>query len=246
MKTIIANWKMNLNVPASVAHFVKLSEVVAADDSIEVVLCPTYLALQTLNIENKVGKFKLGAQNCNAQDNGALTGEVSAEMLVGVATHVIIGHSERRRKYGETDQDINQKVLAALRHNLKPILCIGENQNEPMEDTLRRQLDGGLMGLSADQLDQVIIAYEPVAAIGVGRALSLVDIEHATEIIASQIDYMFGQNLPTKIIYGGSVDEMNSADILSINKINGLLVGGASLDVYKFAKIVEIAKARVE
>lgn len=244
MKTIVANWKMNLGVPSSVAHFVRLSEQIATNDNVEVVLCPTYLALQTLNLENQNGQFKLGAQNCNAEDAGALTGEVSAEMLVGVASHVIVGHSERRKKYGETDHDVNQKLLAVLRHNLTPILCIGEDKGESATDVLRQQLDGGLTGVNTRQIGQVIIAYEPIAAIGSGHAPNVGDIARVVEVIKSQLTYMFGRNISAKILYGGSVDDRNAENILLINGIDGLLVGGASLDAPKFAKIVEIAKAR--
>jgi len=242
MKIIVANWKMNLNVPESYAYFVRLSEAIEPGPDVEVVLCPTYLALQTLNMQNIPGRFKLGAQNCNAEDKGAQTGEVSAAMLVGVADYVIVGHSERRKLFGETDYQINRKVLAALRHGLKPILCIGEDKNEDIDETLRCQIDSGLLCVRPEQIGQIIIAYEPVYAIGSGRTSSMNDIAKAVGIIKSQINYMFGSDAETKITYGGSVDETNTAEILSIPGVDGLLVGGASLNVVKFAKIVEIAR----
>lgn len=242
MTIIIANWKMNLNVPQSSAYFVKLSETVIPNESAEIVLCPTFLALQTLHLQNDLGKFKLGAQNCNALDDGALTGEVSAGMLVGVADYIIIGHSERRQNFSETDHDVNQKIKAALRHGLRPILCIGERKNESVEEVLQTQLNGGLSGVRPDQIDQIIIAYEPISAIGSGQTPTMDEIAHAIQIIRAHIFAMFGTGANVKLAYGGSVDDSNVADILDIKGINGLLVGGASLDAVKFVRIVEEVK----
>jgi len=268
MKIIVANLKMNLNVPASAAYFVELGEALNSigsphqllalhdqystslrpgvgagqADPIEIVVCPTFLALQTLNMLNDPKIFSLGAQNCSGSEDGAYTGEVSASMLAGIAEYVIVGHSERRRLLHETDHEINQKVLAALRHGLKPILCVGEDRNEDADDVLRRQLDGGLSAVQTNQLDQVLIAYEPVYAIGSGRTAIAGDISRAVNTIKSQVEYMFGAG--TRILYGGSVDDTNASQMASINGIDGLLVGGASLNVLKFAKIVnEMRKA---
>ena len=239
MNIIVANWKMNLNVPESSAYFVKLSELITDDDGAEIVLCPTFLALQTLHLQNNANKFKLGSQNCNALDSGPLTGEVSAKMLAGIVDYVIVGHSERRCKFGETDHDVNQKIKAVLGRGLIPILCIGERQNESIEETLQTQLNGGLSGIRSDQISQVVIAYEPVYAIGSRQIPTMGEIAHAVQIIQSHIASMFGVNAEARIIYGGSVDDSNAIEILSIAGVDGLLVGRASLDAVKFARIVK-------
>jgi triosephosphate isomerase len=239
-KTVVGNWKMNLNVPESLAHLGRLSELIKNTDGVEVVLCPTFLSLLAVRVKGR-DKFRFGAQNCSASDSGARTGEVSASMLKGIAEYVIVGHSERRQIFHETDGIINQKLLAAIHHGIRPILCIGEEQNQPAEDVLRSQIDGGLHSVRPNVLDQIIIAYEPIWAIGSGRTPTVDDIASAANIIRSQIKYMYGRDAKIRVLYGGSVDENNALEILGAGGVDGLLVGGASLNPQKFATIVEIA-----
>ncbi|GHU08753.1 triosephosphate isomerase [Alphaproteobacteria bacterium] len=254
---------MNLGVPESLAHLGRLSELITDTDGVEVVLCPTFLSLlavkarqQSLDSPIKSandktdwilgqaqndGRILFGAQDCFPADTGVFTGAVSAAMLAGIADYCLVGHSERRQIFHETDDDVNQKLLATIRHGIRPILCIGEGQNEPVEDVLRSQIDAGLHSVRVDVLDQITIAYEPVWAIGNGRTPTVDDIASAVSIIRSQIEYMYGRNARIRVLYGGSVDENNAEQILNIRDVDGLLVGGASLDATKFARIVEIA-----
>ncbi|MDR1197303.1 MAG: triose-phosphate isomerase [Candidatus Nomurabacteria bacterium] len=253
MKYIVGNWKMNLNVPESAACFLRVRELVRAQnddlgDGATVVICPTFLALQTLNIEND-SEIRLGAQNCNAQDSGALTGEVSAVMLKGIADYVLVGHSERRQNFHETDADVNEKLLACLRHNLRPIVCVGETLRQrkagQTDTVLRNQLDGALQGVRASEANKIIVAYEPIWAISTvsnGEIPSPNDLAQAIQTIKSQLGFMFGDKNAIPVLYGGSVDDQNAAEILKIEAVEGFLVGGASLNPQKFATIVKIAR----
>jgi triosephosphate isomerase len=244
-KMVVANWKMNFNISESVAHFDKVAEM--SDDylGVDVVVCPTFLSLFPLWVRNK-GRVKLGAQNCNAKDAGALTGEVAAAMLDGVADYVIVGHSERRKLFHETNAEINHKVISCLKHGLKPIICVGETLNERQEaktdQVIREQLDGALMMVQPDAVINTTIAYEPVWAIGSGQTPTGLDLSKVIETIHSQFDFMFGGDFQPQILYGGSVDENNVENFLSIDGVGGFLVGGASLNSKKFDTIIRKVK----
>lgn len=246
-KLIVGNWKMNLNTHEASLYLHKLSGMVKVRRDVDVVLAPTLLALQSLSLQVDRRQFKLAVQNLYWRDHGAFTGEVSANQLRGVADYAIIGHSERRHIFHESDKDIRNKVQAAIRNHIAPILCIGETAAERMagetKDILHDQLIGGLANITSEELEKVTIAYEPVWAIGSGDNAMPDDVKEVVKTIHMQIKHLYGagavKNLA--VLYGGSVNPHNTADYLAIDGIDGLLVGGASLDAHDFSEI--IAKA---
>lgn len=244
MKYLIGNWKMNLSIGESLDLLEELKKSIDDYKPLEVVLCPSLLALMPVYSKNN-GYFSIGAQNCFYEDKGSYTGEVSASQLKELVQYCLVGHSERRQIFGEKNTDINLKVKACLRNNIKPILCIGETlsqrQDNETESVLRDQIDGALMGVKSDEISKVIIAYEPVWAIGSGLVPEERDLNIAIEIIKTQIAFMYG-NLKVPVLYGGSVDGENAKDLVSIPQLDGLLVGSSSLNAQKFAIIEEIIK----
>lgn len=246
-KLIVANWKMNFNVQESSLYLQKISETVRKRRDVTVVLAPTILALQTLSLQVNLRQFKLAAQNFYWRDHGAFTGEVSATQLKGMVQYGIIGHSERRYLFHENDKDIRNKVQAALRNQIKPILCIGETMWErtsrETSDVIRDQLIGGLANVTSAELEDVVIAYEPVWAIGTGESASPSDVSDAVRVIRETIRHLYGARWASKItvIYGGSVTSATAGSYLLTPGIDGLLIGGASLDAHQFEAIVETA-----
>ena len=246
-KLIVGNWKMNLNVHEASLFVHKLAEVVPSHRDVEVVLAPTLLALQSLSLQVNHRQFKLAVQNFYWRDHGAYTGEVSATQLRGVVDYAIVGHSERRHIFNESDKDIRAKVQAALRNHIKPILCIGETAAERADgethDVLHDQLVGGLANVTSEEIADITIAYEPVWAIGTGKNAGTSDVERAAEAIRSQIKHLYGKpaSETIRILYGGSVSASTAGDYLSTRGVDGLLVGGASLQVDEFAQIVKKA-----
>jgi triosephosphate isomerase len=246
-KLIVGNWKMNLNTHEASLYLHRLSERVKTHRDVEVVLAPTLLALQSLSLQIDRRQFKLAVQNLYWRDSGAFTGEVSAAQLHGVVDYAIVGHSERRHVFGETDKDIRNKVQAAIRNDIKPILCIGETANDRLEGetntVLHGQLSAGLANITSEELGQVTVAYEPVWAIGTGNNAMPDDVKKAVTSIRNQIKHLYGAVAAdnARILYGGSVTSDSAADYLAIDGVDGLLVGGASLDAHSFSEI--IAKA---
>ncbi len=246
-KLIVGNWKMNLNVHESSLYVAKLAEMVKVRRDVEVVLCPNFLALQPLSLQVNHRQFKLGAQNCYWRDYGAFTGEIGASMLRGLAQYVLVGHSERRNIFGEGDRDIRFKIQAVERNNMRPILCVGETAFDRSEgDTihvLNDQIVSGLLNIASDEIDDVVIAYEPVWAIGTGETASVQDIEESVNIIRGQVSQLYGKKSATQIqiLYGGSVNATNAKQILTARGVDGLLIGGASLNANEFAKIIDTA-----
>ena len=244
-KIVVANWKMNFNVPESLAHFERVAAGMDSFDAVEVVVCPTFLALYPIS-QLAQDRIRLGAQNCNAKDSGALTGEVSAAMLEGIVDYVIVGHSERRQIFHESDNAINHKLIACLKHDLKPILCIGETleqkQQALTDQVIRSQLDGALKDVQPDVVTNIIVAYEPVWAIGTVETPSGSDLSKVIEIIHSQFDFLYGGDFQPPILYGGSVDDYKAADFLAVDGVAGFLVGGASLNHKNFDTIISKAK----
>lgn len=242
MKYLIGNWKMNLGVGESLNLFTELAEKMDRSDSLEIVLCPSMLALVPIFAKNK-GRFSLGAQDCFYEDKGSFTGEVSAEQIGAFVDYCLVGHSERRQILGENDIDVNRKIKACLKHGIRPILCVGETlsqrQKNETETVLRGQLDGALMGVQANDITRILIAYEPVWAIGSGEVPSMIDLELATHSIKTQIAFMYG-DLDAPVLYGGSVDDANAESIMKLPQIDGLLVGSSSLNPEKFAIIGKI------
>ncbi len=242
---IAANWKMHKTV-AEAGEFVDaLLPQIAATQS-DVVICPPFTAL-TAVVERRYGTaVKVAAQNMHEEDSGAFTGEVSASMLVELDVEaVVLGHSERRQLFGETDEALARKVPAALAADLEPILCVGETEEardkEQTETVLARQLTVDLMAVPDDQLAEVVIAYEPIWAIGTGRTATPEQAQEACAFIRTFVKARKGAADDVRILYGGSVKPANAAELLGQPDIDGALVGGASLDAAEFAEIVRAA-----
>jgi triosephosphate isomerase (TIM) len=248
-KLIIGNWKMNLNTHEASLYIHKLSGLIKVHRDVEIVLAPTLLVLQSLSLQVDRRQFKLAVQNFYWRDHGAYTGEVSAPQLRGVVDYAIVGHSERRHIFNETDKDIRNKVQAAIRNDIRPVLCIGETATERTNnetiDVINDQLVGGLTNITSEELKQVTIAYEPVWAIGTGNNAVSSDVVKAVKAIRSQIKHLYGATASeeVRVLYGGSVTADSAADYLAIPGIDGLLVGGASLDAHVFNDIVSKAHA---
>jgi triosephosphate isomerase (TIM) len=246
-KLIVGNWKMNLDMHEASLYIHKLAGVVQSHRNVEVVVAPTMFTLQSLSLQINHRQFKLAAQNIYWRDHGAFTGEVSARQLRGIVQYAIIGHSERRHIFHESDKDTRNKVQAAIRNGIKPILCVGETAAErasrETNDVLHDQLIGGLANITSEELEQITIAYEPVWAIGTGNNATPHDVILAEKAIRSQIQHLYGAKASkaVKVLYGGSVTKDSAADYLAINGIDGLLIGGASLDAVAFSDIIEKA-----
>lgn len=254
MKTIIAgNWKMNLTVAQSVALAVGVVERAKAAtqagafdvDSVDIVIAPTSLALYPVAEATRGSVVGIAGQNCHYEDKGAFTGEISTSMLVAAgASYGIVGHSERRQLFGESDESVAQKAKALLDGGLTPIVCIGETLEERERgqtmDIVSRQLVAVLNALTQEETAKIVLAYEPVWAIGTGRTASPEQAQevHANlrEVISRHSGSFVADRL--RIQYGGSVKPANAADLLSQPDINGALVGGASLDAESFLAIV--------
>lgn len=251
MKTyIVGNWKMNFDNGEASVYLHKLLKRIKPERGLEIVVAPSLISLPSLSVQTDRHKIRLAAQNFYHRDFGAFTGEVSIAQLKGVVNYAIIGHSERRYIFGETDKDLRQKVAAALRNNITPILCIGETENEKLygetRDVLRDQLGGGLADVSKEDIKKVIIAYEPVWAISSVKNAKLAppdDIAASVDIIRKELKALFGKDAEdTPILYGGSVNPSNAGAYLTVPGVSGLLIGGASLISDQFIDIIEVAK----
>jgi triosephosphate isomerase len=244
---IVGNWKMNLNMGEASMYLHKLSQLVHAHRDVEVILAPTSLTLQSLSLQVNSRQFKLAAQNFYWRDHGPYTGEISASHLRGIVQYGLVGHSERRHVFHESDKDIRAKVQAAIRNGIKPILCVGETASEKADDetqfVLHDQLIGGLANVTSEDLAQVVIAYEPVWAIGTGQNALPSDVVTAARYIRGQIKHLYGEKCAEEmpVLYGGSVTADSAADYIASPEVDGLLVGGASLDVYAFNEIIKKA-----
>jgi len=238
---------MNLGVHESSLYLHRLAGEVKTHRNLEVIIAPTMLALQTLSLQVNYKQFKLAAQNFYWRDHGAFTGEVSATNLRGIVQYGLVGHSERRHVFNESDKDTRAKVQAAIRNGIRPILCVGETINErtsgETRDVIHDQLIGGLANITSEELSQVVIAYEPVWAIGTGKNALPTDVTEAVVTIRHQLKHLYGVKAANEVqvLYGGSVTADSAADYLALGEIDGLLVGGASLDAQAFSTIVEKA-----
>jgi triosephosphate isomerase (TIM) len=250
-KILAANWKMNLtHIEAESYMHTFLGEIGEVDD-VEIVMIPPFTSIPVLaQISEKAPFIRIGAQNMYWERSGAYTGEISATMLrVLFVKYVVIGHSERRMLFGETDETVNRKVHSALEAGLRPIVCVGESttqrDNDEVETVLRRQLELGLKNLSVKDAVEIVIAYEPVWAIGTGRTATPAQAEEAHRFIRSVLSKMFGTGAAerVRIQYGGSVKPDNAQELLRRSDIDGALIGGASLDPHSFAKIIRHAEA---
>ena len=240
---VAGNWKMNTTVTEAEELVIEMLEKLDGIRGVEKVLCPPFVSLVAINMMLRDSSIKLGAQNMYFETEGAYTGEVSPLMLRELCEFVILGHSERRRYFEETDEIVNKKVKAALANKLKPILCVGErlaeNEADKTEEVVNRQVTVALSGI--EPVRDLVIAYEPVWAIGTGRAASgkqaAATIQFIRDVVAKLWDKEIAQDL--RILYGGSVTGANIAEFISHPEIDGALVGGASLKAEEFVSIIE-------
>lgn len=248
---IIANWKMNFTPGESSLYLHRLEGRIKPSRNVQVILAPSTVSLQPLSLQVNRRQFKLAAQNFYWRDYGAFTGETSISQLRGFVDYAIIGHSERRYIFNESEEDITKKVAAALRNNVTPILCIGETAMERHDGetsaAIYSQLANGLHEVSKEDISKLIIAYEPVWAISSNKnahAAKPADIDEAQALIRKHISKVYGKNAGENIpiLYGGSVDHLSAGGYLSIEGIDGLLIGSASLIGDSFCAIVETAK----
>ncbi len=247
---VAGNWKMNKTVAESTPLVAEMLTGLQQYDQVERVICPPFTALMPLSALLKGSGIGLGAQNLYWEGSGAYTGEVSPLMIKEFCAYVILGHSERRALFGETDETVNRKVKAALLNGLIPIMCVGEtleeNKSGRTVEVVDSQMRGGLAGLSPEQMSSVVIAYEPVWAIGTGLAASGPDANKVVaDIIRPAMNDLFGNAVAqaTRVLYGGSVNGANAAEFFGQPDIDGALVGGASLKPADFIKIVQAAAA---
>ncbi len=241
---IAGNWKMHKTVQEAEQFIQALLPRVSSVDGVDVAICPTFTALQAMVDSTRGSRVAVYAQNMHQADSGAFTGEVSAPMLTEIdVAGVILGHSERRQMFGETDKALAQKVPAALAAGLLPVLCVGETEEErergDTERRLRHQVQEGLSRLEPEQLGGVVIAYEPIWAIGTGQVATAEQAQEAIAFVRALVaDRSREAAERTRILYGGSVKPDNAAELLALPDIDGALVGGASLDAESLAAIV--------
>ena len=245
---IAANWKMNINPSEAKKLTTAMLKCSGVKDT-SVVLCVPAIDLTTVKRVLRQSRIAVGGQNCHYEDTGAFTGEVSAQMLYDAgAKYVIIGHSERRTMFGETDEIIRKKVAAAIRAGLRPIICVGETEEQRemgiTEELVRIQVKSAVYGLDADDFRKVVFAYEPVWAIGTGKTATPEDANEVCKAIRACLREIYGArpSRGTSILYGGSMNEDNAAALVAMPHIDGGLIGGASLKPDAFAAIVAATK----
>jgi triosephosphate isomerase (TIM) len=243
---LAANWKMHKTVEETESFLADFLPQVP-ESGPEVVICPPFLSLRSAVEHCAQSRARVSAQNMHEEAEGAFTGEVSAPMLLELGVEgVILGHSERRQYFGESDEALARKVPAALRAGLEPILCVGENEaqrdSDETEGILTRQIEADLADVPDDRLADVVIAYEPIWAIGTGRTATPEQAQEACALIRGLIESRSGEAAASiRILYGGSVKPGNAAELIALPDVDGALVGGASLDPSDFAAIVEAA-----
>jgi triosephosphate isomerase (TIM) len=249
-KLIAGNWKMNKTSSDGVTLVQEIVAEVGRVTDVDIVVCPPFTALEAAGKALDGSGVKLGAQNMHPEASGAYTGEISAAMLRAIfANYVILGHSERRTYFAETDAFINQKVLAALKNQLKPILCVGETLAERESGStlkvVQTQLEAGLEGVGKDLATSVVIAYEPVWAIGTGKVATTEQAQEVHAFIRGLLVKLFGEAAANKvrILYGGSMKPANAPELLAQKDIDGGLIGGASLESRSFTDLVKAAAA---
>lgn len=243
-KVIAGNWKMNM-LPDEAIKYIEEFTPLVKDSEAEVILCVPYTDLFYCILNAQNTNIKIGAQNVHFEEIGAYTGEVSAKMLKSIGVeYVIIGHSERRQYYAETDESVNKKIKAAFENELKPIVCVGESLDQreagKTEEIITTQTRLALDGLTKDQIKNTIVAYEPIWAIGTGKTATSDDANNSIKSIREEIKKLYGEEISEKVIiqYGGSVKSSNAKELFTTSDIDGGLVGGASLKPDEFSKIV--------
>ncbi|PDH30074.1 MAG: triose-phosphate isomerase [Puniceicoccaceae bacterium MED-G30] len=245
---IAGNWKMNCNAGEGAALASEIVAEVGQQTDVNVCFCPAFTALETVSKELSDSNIALGAQNMHFEASGAYTGEVSAEMLRHLfVSYVILGHSERREYFGETDVVVNQKTRAALAANLKPIVCVGESLEQREADetiaVIKTQVEAGLAGVTAEESEALVVAYEPIWAIGTGKTATPEMAEAVHLEIRNCLAGLLGEEAAGKIriLYGGSMKPENADALLAQENIDGGLIGGASLKAQSFASLVHSA-----
>ncbi len=245
---VAGNWKMNKGLYETRDLIREMLPELHDVEEVEVVICPPFVGLGVARREVDESTIKLGAQNMHWADSGAFTGEISPVILKELCEYVILGHSERRAMFGDTDETVNKKVLAALAHGLKPIVCVGEtleeNQGGITAEVVSRQVRAGLQRLTQEQAEQVVVAYEPVWAIGTGLAATPEGANAVhKDVIRPILREMFGEEIGDgmRILYGGSVNPGNAAELFGQSDIDGGLIGGASLKAESFIALVKAA-----
>ncbi|OGP53319.1 MAG: triose-phosphate isomerase [Deltaproteobacteria bacterium RBG_13_52_11b] len=245
MPFIAGNWKMNKTVTEAVDLVRELKASLSRVEGVEIAVAPPFTALYPVSQELKHSPIRLAAQNVFHEEKGAFTGEVSPAMLKDVGCeYVIIGHSERRQLFGETDETINRKMRSALNQGLKPIFCIGETlserEGEKTFSVIERQVQGGLRSIGEEEMKRVVIAYEPVWAIGTGKTATPQQAEEVHRFIRGRLEQLYPREIAEeiRIQYGGSVTPENVKGLMSQENIDGALVGGASLKAESFSRIV--------
>ena len=244
-KVIAGNWKMNM-LPNEAINFIQELTPLVKDTKNDVVLCVPYIDLFYSLLHVQGTNIKIGAQNMHWEENGAYTGEVSASMLKSIGVeYVIIGHSERRQYFNETDETVNKKIKSALLHGLKPIVCVGETLEQreagETEKIVTNQIAKAFEGIASENLENIIVAYEPIWAIGTGKTATKEDANNTIMKIRKKLAEIYGQNEAEGVIiqYGGSVKSSNAKELFEMSDIDGGLVGGASLKAEEFSKIVK-------
>ncbi|YCA43415.1 triose-phosphate isomerase [Bacillus sp. JZ8] len=246
-KPIIAgNWKMNKTLSEAVSFVEEVKNSVPTASEVDAVVCSPALFLDKLVEATKGTDLKVGAQNMHFEENGAYTGEVSPVALADLGVdYVILGHSERREMFAETDETVNKKTLAAFKHNLTPIVCCGETleerESDKTKEVVETQVKAALKGLSEEQAKQVVIAYEPIWAIGTGKSSTAEDANEVCAAIRKVVENVFSTDVAeaVRIQYGGSVKPANIKEYMAQSDIDGALVGGASLEAQSFLQLVE-------
>ncbi|MDX1530866.1 MAG: triose-phosphate isomerase [Rhodothermales bacterium] len=245
---VAGNWKMHTDLARATALAAEVAAAAGGAGGVDVAVCPPFVSLEAVGNVLEGTAVRLGAQNVHENDEGAYTGEVSAPMLVSVGCHyVIVGHSERRQLFGETDEDVNQKTLTALRHGLVPIVCVGETLEEREDDRAKsvvsRQVMEALEWAEVDAADRLVVAYEPVWAIGTGKTATPAQAQEMHAMIRDRLEQTLGPlGREIDILYGGSVKPNNAAELFAQPDIDGGLIGGASLDVEALLAIVGAAR----
>ncbi|MBD3415027.1 MAG: triose-phosphate isomerase [Candidatus Aminicenantes bacterium] len=246
---IAGNWKLHKNISESIQLAKSIKQGTNKKEGAEIVIIPPYVSLSEVKKTLLKSNILLGAQNVFWEESGAYTGEISPSMIKDAGCDfVIVGHSERRQYFGDTDERVNKKVKAVLSAGLHPIVCIGETleerENNKTMDKVRAQITKGLKGINQDQISDVIIAYEPIWAIGTGRTATPKQAEKVHEFIRNQLEEMVGKDTSSCaiILYGGSVKPKNAFSLIKEKNINGALIGGASLEADSFVEIIEEAK----
>ena len=245
-KVIAGNWKMNM-LPNEAISFIENIAPLVGNTKNEIILCVPYIDLFYSLLTAQDTNIKIGAQNMHWEEKGAFTGEVSGKMLKSIGVeYVIIGHSERRQYFAETDETVNLKIKSALQNELKPIVCVGETleqrESDKAEEIITKQTELALEGINKEQVTNIILAYEPIWAIGTGKTATSEDANNSIKAIRKKVAELYGEKIANEIIilYGGSVKAENAKELFSTSDIDGGLVGGASLKVEEFSKICQI------